>query len=84
MGVLTLSVCDEGSMTVGRAVSTFEVLAGLVEVVDVWTCWSSSIDKEAMAPGPPTDMGVPMGVSLKKYEIWINRNNWKKNWTLVF
>ena len=38
MGVLTLSVCDEGSMTVGRAVSTFEVLAGLVEVVDVWTC----------------------------------------------
>ena len=45
---VTFSVCDEGSMTVGKAVSTeFEVLAGLrLEVDD-----SSSIDKEAMAPG---------------------------------
>ena len=34
-------------MTVGNAVSTFEVLAGLVEVDVI----SSSIDKEAIAPG---------------------------------
>ena len=38
IGFLTLSVSDEGSMTVGKAVSTFEVLARLVEVADIWTC----------------------------------------------
>ena len=42
----TLSVCDEGNMTVGCAVSTeVEVLAGLEDDED------SSIESEAIAPG---------------------------------